>query len=153
MVSRPIIILVILSMMMSSGCIISGKIVDENEVGVAGVTVILSGNQVRTTVTDSEGNYMFGNLAIQDLIPAGTYIVTPSRPGCDFTSMSRNVEIIVQALGDLEDFAWPVSCVDFQIDDGSTDQSPPQEFPGLDDWLEFPNLDDWLEFPSPDEWV
>jgi hypothetical protein len=153
MVSRPIILLALLSMMMSSGCIISGKIVDENGVGVAGVTVTLNGDQVRTTVTDSEGNYRFGDFAIKDLIPAGAYIVTPTKPGCDFTTASRNVEIIAQALGDLENFTWPVSCVDFEIDDGSYGQSPSPGFPSLDDWMEFPNLDDWLEFPGPDEWV
>ena len=153
MISRSFICLVILSMLMSAGCIISGKVVDENGVGVADVTVTLSGDQFRTTVTDSEGNYMFGNFAIQDLIPAGDYTVTPIKPGCDFTSVSRNVKIISQALGDLDDFLWPVSCDDFKIAGGSTDQSLPPAFPSLDDWLMLPSPDDWLEFLSPDDWV
>ncbi|HEY2975682.1 MAG TPA: carboxypeptidase regulatory-like domain-containing protein [Pyrinomonadaceae bacterium] len=53
---------------------VSGKIVDENGTGMAGVTVALSGSQNVTTETDTGGRYQFSNLPT-----SGVYSVIPSR--------------------------------------------------------------------------
>ncbi len=56
---------------------ISGK-VSENGVGLAGVTVTLSGSQPGLRTTDSNGNYSF------ELIAGGNYTITPSLLGFNF---------------------------------------------------------------------
>ena len=58
---------------------ISGK-VSENGVGLAGVTVTLSGSQPGLRITDSNGNYSF------ELVAGGNYTVTPSLLGFNFGS-------------------------------------------------------------------
>jgi hypothetical protein len=58
---------------------ISGK-VSENGVGLAGVTVTLSGSQPGLRTTDSNGNYSF------ELVVGGNYTVTPSLLGFNFGS-------------------------------------------------------------------
>ncbi|HEY0081239.1 MAG TPA: carboxypeptidase regulatory-like domain-containing protein, partial [Pyrinomonadaceae bacterium] len=67
---------------------IGGRITDNNNNAIAGVTVNLSGAQAGTTTTDASGNYAFANL------PAGgNYTVTPaSTPLYLFTS--QNVPIL-----------------------------------------------------------
>jgi hypothetical protein len=52
---------------------ISGKVTTAS-VGVAGITVTLSGAQTGTATTDANGNYTFSNL-----VPGGNYIITPSK--------------------------------------------------------------------------
>lgn len=53
--------------------------------GLSGVTVTLSGEQVGSTVTDSNGNYSFPNVAGD-----GNYSVTPSLTGYTFNPTSRS---------------------------------------------------------------
>lgn len=61
---------------------ISGRIT-YNSVGLASVTVTLTGTQGGSATTDSSGNYTFGGL------PAGgSYTLTPSRSGYNFTPPS-----------------------------------------------------------------
>ncbi len=53
---------------------VSGRVVDKNNAGLAGVSVSLSGAQTAATTTDAQGNYAFTNL------PAGgNYTVTAAR--------------------------------------------------------------------------
>ncbi len=59
---------------------IAGSVVDQDDVGIADVTLTLTGTDVNgdpvslTTTTDADGNYLFG-----DLLP-GTYTVTETHP-------------------------------------------------------------------------
>ncbi len=113
MFRRPVLCLMIVSMLIFSGCFIAGRIVDENGVGVAGVTITLSGDQTRMTTTNSDGNYRFGELLNLDIIPAGNYSVTPSKSGYSFTPASINVTVAGQSVGDLEDIPGPDIDVSF----------------------------------------
>ena len=61
---------------------ISGQVTD-NGVGLAGVTVTLSGSQTGLRTTDSNGNYSF------ELIVGGNYTVTPSLLGFTFGPASQ----------------------------------------------------------------
>jgi hypothetical protein len=54
---------------------------------MAGVTVSLSGDLVKTKQTDINGRFRFGNL------PDGNYVVTPSKEGKIFDPVSRDVAI------------------------------------------------------------
>ncbi len=71
MFKRMFLCLVILSTILFTGCFIEGKVVDENGVGVSGVTVTLNGKQTRSTITNSDGIYRFGDLSKLDVIPVG----------------------------------------------------------------------------------
>jgi subtilisin family serine protease len=63
----------------ATGHLVSGR-VTENNVGLGGVTITLSGSLSATTTTDSNGNYSFANL------PAGgDYGFTPSKQGYTFS--------------------------------------------------------------------
>jgi hypothetical protein len=61
---------------------ISGQVTDKG-VGLAGVTVTLSGSQTGLRTTDSNGNYSF------ELIVGGNYTVTPSLLGFAFSPPSQ----------------------------------------------------------------
>lgn len=61
---------------------ISGQ-VTENGVGLAGVSITLSGSQPGLRTTDSNGNYSF------ELAGGGNYTVTPSRTGFTFAAPSQ----------------------------------------------------------------
>jgi subtilisin family serine protease len=54
---------------------------------MAGVTVSLSGDLVKTKQTDINGRFRFGNL------PDGNYVVTPTKEGKIFDPVSRDVAI------------------------------------------------------------
>jgi len=99
---------------MLSGCFIEGRVVDENGLGVSGVTVTLSGDQSRTTTTNNKGIYYFGDLRNLDIIFAGSYTITPSKLGYIFTPVSANVTVTLQTEGGLENIPWPVEDVDFE---------------------------------------
>ena len=60
MFNKSLVYLVIISMLIFSGCFITGKVVDGNGAGVAGVTVTLSGDDSRVVITNSKGKYSFG---------------------------------------------------------------------------------------------
>ncbi len=111
MFNRSVLYLLIVSTLMFSGCLIKGKIVDENGAGVAGVTVTLGGDASMTTTTDSDGDYQFGTLA--NMLNTGNYTVAPSKFGSSFTPASTYITIINQTLGDIGDVPWPAADADF----------------------------------------
>ena len=69
---------------------VTGRIVDENGAGMAGVTVALSGSQKVTTETDAHGQYQFSNLPT-----SGVYTVIPSRR--HYTLSPASYEIVTPA--------------------------------------------------------
>lgn len=102
---------------MLAGCIVTGKVTDENGEGVACIRVTLSGNQSRTTYTDGEGKYRFGDLQNGDIIPEGNYTITPSKSGYIFTPVSTEIAIDSQLYPDSEIsyVPSPVLAVDFGV--------------------------------------
>ena len=68
---------------------ISGHIVDNNNNALAGVTLSAGANY--TTTTDANGNYTLNGL------PAGTYPLTPAKPGYTFSPALRNVTVPASA--------------------------------------------------------
>lgn len=70
----------------TSGFSISGQVTSSGS-GLAGVTMTLSGDASKTTTTDSNGNYTFTGLA------NGFYTITPSKVGCTFSPLKRDVTI------------------------------------------------------------
>jgi hypothetical protein len=63
---------------------ISGRITQSNGPSINGVTVLLTGSQNGTAVTDSNGDYSFANLS-----SSGTYTVTPNRNGYTYQQPSQ----------------------------------------------------------------
>jgi len=120
MFNRSFLYLVIVSTLIFSGCIIEGRIVGENGVGVAGVTIVLSGDDSRTTTTNQGGFYKFGVLLNHDRIRAGYYTVTPSHPRYDFAPADRDITIANKTLGRFfwtRTVPWPAIGVDFEAND------------------------------------
>ena len=78
------------TMIMLSGCgdsesdTISGRITLGGS-ALSGVTVTLSGDASRITMTDAKGNYSFSN------VPSGTFTLTPSLTGYTFSPSNRKV--------------------------------------------------------------
>jgi hypothetical protein len=108
---------------MFTGCIIKGKIVDKNGVGVAGVSVALSGAASMTTKTGSNGDYRFGTFS--NILSAGNYVVTPSGFGYDSTPSTRNVTLTTLTLEGIGEVPGPFSDVDFRVDAVSCTSPPP----------------------------
>jgi hypothetical protein len=69
---------------------VTGRIVDENGAGMAGVTVALSGSQNVTTATDANGRYQFFNLPT-----SGAYTVIPSQS--HYTLSPASYQIVTPA--------------------------------------------------------
>jgi hypothetical protein len=69
----------------TAGYTIKGAIQDAGK-GISGVTVKLSGDSSRTVTTTSTGEYQFTNL------PAGKYIVTPTKTGFTFNPPSTTYD-------------------------------------------------------------
>jgi hypothetical protein len=113
----------LLSVLLFSGCIITGKVSDEDGNGIEGVTVTLTGDATLTTTTNSKGGYLFGNFfecilgfTSDDLvlIMPGTYTVTPSKAGYTFSPISTEVTVTSECYGPLAaDLSWPVGGVNF----------------------------------------
>lgn len=117
MLKRSFPLMVILSTFLFPGCLITGKVVDENGVGVAGVTVTLSGADSRVTFTNSKGKYTFGYISKSETwLSVGDYTVTVSEPGYSFKSDTEDVTISTQILEDFGEVPWPESGVDFVVD-------------------------------------
>ncbi len=124
MFKKSFIVLPLLLASLLAGCIITGRVVDQNGDGIEGVTVTLTGAANLTTTTDSKGCYIFGNgfdfLLGQKpeqliLIAPGSYTVTPSKTGYDFTPSSDSVSVTAECYGPLDaDLSWPVGGVDFE---------------------------------------
>jgi len=100
-----------------TGCIIKGKVADQNGAGVPGVTVTLNGAASMTTTTDTGGNYQFGT--VDNILSAGTYTIIPSG---EVTPETRTVSLTTQTLGELGDVPFPAFGVDF-IAGGQADYS------------------------------
>jgi subtilisin family serine protease len=66
---------------------ITGSVRTPSGAPMAGVTVSLSGDLVKTKQTDINGRFRFGNL------PDGNYVVTPTKEGKIFDPVSRDVAI------------------------------------------------------------
>jgi hypothetical protein len=64
---------------------IAGYVRDQDGIGIEGVTIQISGNG--TVITNSEGYYKKGGLI------AGTYTLTPSKPGYTFSPPSSTVTV------------------------------------------------------------
>ena len=78
---------------------ISGRVLDE--AGCPVVDVEISTGSGETAITDSEGNYTL------NLSAAGTYSVTPEKPGCTFDPGERDVTVPPNALD--QDFTATVT--------------------------------------------
>ena len=70
-----------------AGHTISGRVADSSNTSIAGVTITRSGTSGATTQTDAAGNYSFTNVA------AGTYTITPSKPGYTFNQPSQTLSV------------------------------------------------------------
>lgn len=66
---------------------ISGRVADSSNISIAGVTMTMSGAAGATAQTDAGGNYSFANVA------AGTYTITPSKPGYTFNLPSQTFNV------------------------------------------------------------
>jgi uncharacterized repeat protein (TIGR01451 family) len=75
---------------------ISGRIRDNINTGLGGVTVTLSGTQSLSVLTAADGSYAFTNLM------RGNYTVTPARDGFAFTPPARDFPNLAQ--NELADF-------------------------------------------------
>ena len=64
---------------------VAGRILDGSGNPVEGVAIRMTGAQTRLTITDSQGNYRFDNVAIN-----GSYTVTPSRANFTFSPALRS---------------------------------------------------------------
>jgi uncharacterized delta-60 repeat protein len=64
---------------------VSGRILDPGGNPLEGVAIRMTGAQTRLTITDSQGNYRFDNVAVN-----GSYTVTPSRPNFTFSPALRS---------------------------------------------------------------
>ncbi len=64
---------------------LAGRVLNASGVGVAGVTVNLSGTQSGSKVTDASGNYSFAGLPM-----GGNFTVTPSKAGLSFVPASKS---------------------------------------------------------------
>ena len=100
MKKKLIIASLLVSLIVFSGCKISGTITD-NGVGIEGIEINLAGNMPMTVLTDNNGNYEFSHL----LIFNRDYTVTPSSDVYNFDPISKNVKVI----------AGNVSGVDFNV--------------------------------------
>lgn len=108
MFKRLSLFLIVVLTLMLAGCLIKGRVVDQNGAGVAGVTITLSGYTSMTTTTDSNGDYQFGTL--DNLLTAGSYTVTPSG---DFIPESRDITINSITIENGVVVPWPVTGVSF----------------------------------------
>ena len=66
---------------------LSGRIVNANNAGAAGILVTLAGTQSATAATDAAGGFAFSNLAA-----GGSYTVTPSLRNYTFTPAARTFD-------------------------------------------------------------
>jgi len=100
---------------MFAGCLIEGNIVDQYGIGVPGVTVTLTGEASMSTTTDNNGKFRFGSLENQ--LSAGSYTVTPSKPGYSFEGKNVSITTTQTQNGPV---TIPVNGVDFDIENNGT---------------------------------
>jgi subtilisin family serine protease len=66
---------------------ISGRVANSSNASIAGVTLTMTGAAGASVQTNTSGNYSFTNVA------AGTYTITPSRPGYTFSPASQTLSV------------------------------------------------------------
>ncbi len=76
----------------ASNGVVTGRIVDNNDVAVEGAVIRLTGTQNRKFITDANGFYRFDNVETN-----GFYTVTPSRANYTFSPAARSFSQIGQA--------------------------------------------------------
>jgi hypothetical protein len=103
-------LLVFLSALSLSACIINGFVKNESGEGVSNVTMTLSGPRTDTVTTGASGKYQFDDN--HNWLPVGKYTITPSKIGLNFTPPSQTVTITTRDYNG-EDTPWPVNNVDF----------------------------------------
>ncbi len=87
MLRKSTVFMILVSLLLMSGCKISGTVTDNGD-GIKGVEIEISGNQGEMTIsTNSSGNYEFNNL-----LP-GNYTITPISDGYDFNPVNTTVQI------------------------------------------------------------
>lgn len=69
--------------MVITGCNLEGTVTDEGGQPLSGLTVLLSGGQNVSTVTDGSGHFLFEN------VDSGSYTVTPQSEVYDFQPETR----------------------------------------------------------------
>ena len=126
MVNKWRIFLLLFSALVLSGCIITGKVTDENGDGIEGVTVNLTGDANLTTTTNNRGVYIFGNFLERILgftsddlilIMPGSYTVVPSKRGYRFTPTGTDVSVTSEYCAPLAaDLTQPVGGVNFEAE-------------------------------------
>jgi serine protease AprX len=72
----------------AAGAMVSGQVTTPNGLPLAGVTIQLSGDVSRKTITDSEGNYHFEGVDVNKF-----YIVTPARVNYSFSPNDRSFSL------------------------------------------------------------
>src|ERR1043166_3426969 len=72
----------------AAGAMISGQVTTSNGLPLAGVTIQLSGDVQRKTITDSEGNYHFEGVDVNKF-----YVVTPARVNYSFSPNDRSFSL------------------------------------------------------------
>ncbi len=89
MLRKLSILLVLVSCLLMSGCLIKGTVTDANKIGIEGVKIVLHGQEGDMTIyTDVDGNFVFNNLL------SGKYTVTPISDVYDFDPVNTNAQII-----------------------------------------------------------
>ncbi len=88
MIKKFILGLVLVSLVVLSGCKISGSITDDG-VGLKGIRVDIAGNVPMTVYTDDNGYYEFSNA----LIVNREYTITPSSDLYNFDPIGRDVKV------------------------------------------------------------
>ena len=95
-------IFIIVSLILVSGCRISGRILQDDGtgtmVGVENVLVTLSGNTPMTTTTNSSGYYEFNNLQIMN----NSYLVEPMADTLRFTPTNKTVDVALSNVTDVD---------------------------------------------------
>jgi hypothetical protein len=73
----------------AAGGAINGTITDSDGAAISGVTIQLSGNGSRKTITDASGHYSFDNVDTN-----GLYTTTPSRVNYTFSPQNRSFSLL-----------------------------------------------------------
>jgi len=73
----------------AAGAMVSGQVTTTNGLPLAGVTIQLSGAASRKTITDSEGNYHFEGVDVNNF-----YTVTPERMNYSFSPDDRSFSVV-----------------------------------------------------------
>lgn len=90
---------------------VSGNVVDAAAAAISGVTITITGDKSTSTSTDGSGDYSIN-------LPNGSYTVTPTKAGYDFTPASTAVTVAGSAQTG-KDFAEATYSISGDIVDGA----------------------------------